>query len=789
MKNKLWSLGHARFVSLLLVLTMMVSVLSGCGSEQGINGDSEEDDHAASLPEYTYVASYENIENETGNYWGLEIFDETGFYYSESYYDDDTKTSVSNFFHYNINTKAKDELPIEMSDQEYAVRGIVDQSGRLLLLSQESDYSTEEYQSYFYVYVYDPVTGEVVKTDITDTLQTEDDYMYVSVMMVDSEGKLYLSNSDSKIWILDTSLQLLKTITMSDYPSFMGISRNDQLVYGTYDDNGGNLLKIYDSTSDSFVDGELLPTNIYAYGGMKRGIEADFLIETDMGLSEFSIADNSITEVVNWINSDVNGSYVSDYTVLSDGRILLLSEDWTGDEVSHELVFLTKTNSSELPVKELISLKVLYLDYDLKKKVIDFNKSNDKYRIVVENYDLTDYEAAQTQYRMDMVTGNASDIILIDDSSITKLANKGILEDLYPWIDQDEEYRRDDFFQNVFDAYSVDGKLYGITSAVNIVSLMAKEKFVGNTSGWTAKDLMELSNTLPEGTEFFEYGSKQGVLNMLVGYDLNSYINWLTGECRFNSDDFKYLMEFANKYEESSDIIPLMRSDIAIEEPIYDDGYVDEEYLTTPEKIAMDRLILIQLYASSLTDYQYTISQFNETPTVIGYPSMEGNGTYISGMGTTLGINASSSHKEGAWQFIRYMLSEEASEDSWGVPVRKDVFEEKMKEQMTPTYFGEDDYNYVPEDDWKIAEDGRIEQPKNQIYMGNETVYLYAPTQEMADQFEALYKSTSTLYGYNDEILSIINEETAAYFEGQKDAASVADIIQSRLLIYVNENR
>lgn len=41
----------------------------------------------------------------------------------------------------------------------------------------------------------------------------------------------------------------------------------------------------------------------------------------------------------------------------------------------------------------------------------------------------------------------------------------------------------------------------------------------------------------------------------------------------------------------------------------------------------------------------------------------------------------------------------------------------------------------------------------------------------------------------NEEINNIITEEAAAFFEGQKSAKDVADVVQSRVKIYVNENR
>ncbi len=41
----------------------------------------------------------------------------------------------------------------------------------------------------------------------------------------------------------------------------------------------------------------------------------------------------------------------------------------------------------------------------------------------------------------------------------------------------------------------------------------------------------------------------------------------------------------------------------------------------------------------------------------------------------------------------------------------------------------------------------------------------------------------------NDEITNIITEEAEAFFKGQKSVADVAGVIQSRVQVYVNENR
>ena len=49
--------------------------------------------------------------------------------------------------------------------------------------------------------------------------------------------------------------------------------------------------------------------------------------------------------------------------------------------------------------------------------------------------------------------------------------------------------------------------------------------------------------------------------------------------------------------------------------------------------------------------------------------------------------------------------------------------------------------------------------------------------------------SVDHLYVYNDDVMTIISDETGAYFSGQKSAKEVADIVQNRVSNYVNENR
>ena len=52
-----------------------------------------------------------------------------------------------------------------------------------------------------------------------------------------------------------------------------------------------------------------------------------------------------------------------------------------------------------------------------------------------------------------------------------------------------------------------------------------------------------------------------------------------------------------------------------------------------------------------------------------------------------------------------------------------------------------------------------------------------------------LINNTTAVARYDESIMKVINEEVQAYFEGQKSVDDIAKMIQSRVKIYVNEQR
>ena len=71
----------------------------------------------------------------------------------------------------------------------------------------------------------------------------------------------------------------------------------------------------------------------------------------------------------------------------------------------------------------------------------------------------------------------------------------------------------------------------------------------------------------------------------------------------------------------------------------------------------------------------------------------------------------------------------------------------------------------------------------------NKPEEIYALKPEQVAQIRELVETTTKLADYDAEIQGIVSEQAQAFFSGQKSAEEVARLIQSKVNIYVNEQR
>ena len=113
---------------------------------------------------------------------------------------------------------------------------------------------------------------------------------------------------------------------------------------------------------------------------------------------------------------------------------------------------------------------------------------------------------------------------------------------------------------------------------------------------------------------------------------------------------------------------------------------------------------------------------------------------------------------------------------SLGIPVKKSVIDMLCEEQMEIEY----------EED----EEGNLqERSKTSWKIDDMVVKYYAVTKKEADYFKGLLEQigNSMDTGVSQGLITIIQEEAAAYFEGVKPVEEAARVIQNRAQNYINE--
>jgi ABC-type glycerol-3-phosphate transport system substrate-binding protein len=354
-------------------------------------------------------------------------------------------------------------------------------------------------------------------------------------------------------------------------------------------------------------------------------------------------------------------------------------------------------------------------------------------------------------------------LVEISGINIPQLAAKGAFEDLSTWLDKSSSLSKSDFYENIIDSATYNDCLVYIPRTFNIQTLSGKTSVVGEKRGWSIDDIIALSKEYPDA-QLMEYGTKSSMLYYMMAYNQDSFIDYTTGKCSFDSDGFKKILEFVASFPDEYDWS--------------DDGD------STPTKLSNGQILLYSDYISELEDLQLAPALFGEDVTFIGYPTVDGSVGCMLNTNGGYAMLSKAQNKEGAWAFIEYYLNRDDTMFSWGFPSKKADMQALIDDALDIEYLTDENGQLV------LDEDGNPISTESHGGMGwDDWEYEYRDvTQEEVDLFLELVAEASPASDTDDQIMSIITEETESYFAGQKSVDDVASVIQSRIQLYINEN-
>lgn len=408
--------------------------------------------------------------------------------------------------------------------------------------------------------------------------------------------------------------------------------------------------------------------------------------------------------------------------------------------VSTVLVILCAACSTE-PESTDTTETVLHLtcwieDMELDRLIEEFENEHPNVTIKVKAYydDKSDFSIATSRMNAEIATGNSADLYYLENAmDVMSLINVGLLADLYPLMQADESFHSEKYYENIWKAMELNGKLYEMPAGFQIGTIMGPQKLLGDRNGWTISDYNTFAAQQPD-PETLLPKNRSYMLSCMTSYAMFDYIDLNSASCSFDSASFVKWLEFVGSFP----------------------GYVDDSVATEAQLRAG--------WFSGMYEYIQRRDEYGDVLQFTGFPCDSAPGPCIETM-TSFGISAQTKQTELCWEFIKMMLSQEYQEQvvAYGAfPMRKSVFEDQLSASMLP-----------PEE-------------KNALVSSDS---LLGPlSKDETERLQKLVEDLSIVRFRYADVTNIIEEEAEGYFRGEKSAEDTSKVIQNRVEIYLSEH-
>lgn len=642
-------------------------------------------------------------------------------------------------------------VPITFEEETYPQVIYSDGTDQVTILTASNSHSN--YAFYLQNYRLD---GTLTNTlDISSTIKDifrSDESVVFTKAAVDSHQNhyfLYRSTLKKGLLILDSEGNLLQNHICEDN-AFLDLNRAGQNIYIVFQyENTNHREYICQVDTDSFQLKQLVEIPNGRGSTSMSAVSEDILWFSDYeNLWKYQITTNTLTNMLEWTDAGITGQEVADLAVDAKEHIAVILREQS-IPARQKMLYLEEPALGQTDTEKIvITIEGSGSNTLLHKIIGQFNTSNDKYKAELVNYDTE-------KLLVELISGKGPDLIAVNANGGLGpefLAERGVIEDLSPYLDNSVNLRRSDILEIILKLYTIDDILTAIPPAFTIHAPMGRASELGTDPGWTFQEFLEYVDAHKGATIYG--GASRGDSN---GYLIANYLytNWdnlvdyTSKEAHFDTLEFRQILEYAKGYED-----------------IY--GKVSGTGDDFKERIQEGKLLLYDQSIrkpSSLKDYKQLFSQ---DMVVIGYPSSDGKAGYGLSTSCSYGINAKSTNKEGAWEFIEFMLT---------------IQDEEVKNAKSD--WNSSFSSYLPALDYQF--EAALEQA---AYHKGEAVSaeIYEVNRQNIEETRNIINNVSFLFGQSGPVTDIVNEEFFAYLENGPEytAERTVNNIQNRVQLYLD---
>lgn len=379
-------------------------------------------------------------------------------------------------------------------------------------------------------------------------------------------------------------------------------------------------------------------------------------------------------------------------------------------------------------------LNLMGLDLDLSKTVSRFNKENLDYYVEILDYSQNgaiSREDALTKLNTEIISGKFSaDMLCFSNISPYPYITRSLMLDLQEKISQDPSFSLDDIA--ALKAFMVQDGLYFLGSSFFFETAVGDSSYFGGRYGWTLQEYLDFEAANPEGWIIYNI-TQDYFFRCVASRYMRTAIDWQAGTCDFDNPNFIGILEASKRI---------------MDKPESDDHLL---YAYGGDSISSGELVVDFVYVTNF--YNLAQAQRNSSCKLsyVGWPTVDGScGTDIN-VHCPVGILARSNNTDGCWEFLKYMVMTGGDDYSFTtyMPNLEAAYEAAMKDEEAP---------------FQLTEEDR----------------------------EVFFNLLSTIENptiYDTTARNIILNESADFFNDRKTASETAKIIQSKISLYIAEQK
>lgn len=657
---------------------------------------------------------------------------------------------------------------------------------------------TVDYNDYIYayiasaepkIYVYN-LKGKKTKEinlELKDINLAKYNNVYRWDMEVDSKGNIYISIPEINIRVFDPEGKNIKILKTDAFDTPIELDEEDNLYTITW--KGEAII-----TKQNPLTGQTL----WQYGDnknladIKKAVYSKenkslYLLEQD-SILRFDLEKQSIKKIIN-LDAVLSGKSpdrfnFEDFTINNDGTIYLCGYDMQDDKG-----YLYKINTKKIHIDggiKTLTISVRGLSATLEYAINKFENQHPDIVINIDNHNAfswfrfssdmsyeeqlkTSEESAQKKYdyvqkiNAQMLSGKGPDILQLGSIPYRKYADRKLLLDLKELMENDPSFDKNRYYTNIFDALEYKDKLYVIPlefyypALVTNTGFLKEQSIKVNDRNWTWNDFIDIAG---KATKDIDGDGKMNIYGLptIVSENLFEYIS---------ASLDKSFIDYENRkaYFTSAKFIDLLKMC---------KNMAEESFINPDITVFNTQQGGIVFSPCSIGDFSIFYSNWlinaNEV-SFYRYPTSNNNISTFK-VKEMYGINSRTKYKKVAWEFIKYLISEEIQgyQKLYDIPVNKKAREIRSKDILKEA---EDDIN------------------KFGILYGYQVTLPSEIKKQLIDNINKLNEIIPKLNNCNlndIQVEQIINKEIKQFFSEKQSAEETAQVIQQKVEMYLNKS-